>query len=237
MSARRLAIVGHGRMGRAVEELATARGFRVVAVLEGAGTAGSGFTVDDLQGADVAIEFTEPEAAVGNIHSAVAARCPIVVGTTGWYSDLPAVERIVREAAGALFWAPNFSVGVAAFMEAARTVALALAAAGSFSPHLIETHHSAKKDAPSGTALALAREVSSAFGEDIPISSVRVGSVPGTHELLFDAPFEQLRITHEARDRRVFAEGALVAAGWLIGRQGTYTMRDLVRSARAAGAP
>ena len=119
---------------------------------------------------------------------------------------------------------------MAAFTEAVKAAARALAAAGSFAPHLIETHHAAKKDAPSGTALSLVRQLSGAVGGEIPITSVRVGSVPGTHQVLFDAPFEQLRFTHEARDRRVFAEGALVAAGWLIGREGIFTMRDLLHS-------
>ncbi|GAC1685500.1 MAG: 4-hydroxy-tetrahydrodipicolinate reductase [Gemmatimonadaceae bacterium] len=235
MSASRIAIVGHGRMGRAVEVLARDRGLDVVAVLDRTGE--GGFTAADLRGAAVAIEFTEPNAAVANIRWAVTAGCPIVVGTTGWYAHLPAVERIVRDGDGALFWAPNFSIGVAAFTEAVRTAARALSATGSFAPHLVETHHVAKKDAPSGTAMSIARETAAAFGSAIPISSVRVGSVPGTHEVLFDAPFEQLRFIHEARDRRVFAEGALVAARWLIGRRGVFTMSDMLQPATEGPRP
>jgi 4-hydroxy-tetrahydrodipicolinate reductase len=104
-----------------------------------------------------------------------------------------------------------------------------------FEAHLVETHHSAKKDAPSGTAGVLAHSAESNFGQSIPITSVRVGSVPGTHELIFDAPFEQVRLVHEARDRRVFAEGALLAARWLVGRTGAYEMKDVL-SPPSAGA-
>ena len=105
-----------------------------------------------------------------------------------------------------------------------------LGRAAAFDAHMIETHHAAKKDAPSGTAVTLGKTASAAWGRgaDIPITSVRTGSVPGTHEFVFDAPFEQIHLEHIARDRRVFAEGALVAAAWLIGRQGVFTMRDVL---------
>ncbi len=99
---------------------------------------------------------------------------------------------------------------------------------------MVETHHAAKKDAPSGTAQTLAARRRTSLGHAIPITSVRTGSVPGMHEFIFDAPFEQIRLTHTARDRRVFAEGALLAAGWLIGKQGVFTMRDVLASAKAA---
>jgi 4-hydroxy-tetrahydrodipicolinate reductase len=103
-----------------------------------------------------------------------------------------------------------------------------LSRAPGFEAHLVETHHSAKKDAPSGTASTLGHAASAAWGKEIPITSVRTGSVPGTHEFVFDAPFEQIHLEHIARDRRVFAEGALVAAGWLIGKTGVFTMKDVL---------
>jgi len=207
---RRLALIGMGRMGRVLAELAPERGWQVVARIDSSGNdRGRGITAESLAGADVAIEFTAPRATVANVKAAVVARCPIVVGTTGWNDALPALAAGVGEHDGAL---------------ASRL----LATAPGFDAHLVETHHAAKKDAPSGTALTLARAGSQSWHGDIPISSVRTGNVPGTHELIFDAPFETIHLTHTARDRRVFAEGALVAAGWLIGRHGVYTMRDVL---------
>ena len=150
------------------------------------------------------------------------------MGTTGWYDQLPAVRAEVEAAKGALLSAPNFSVGVAIFDRVVAEAARLFAGVEGFEAHMIETHHSAKKDAPSGTAGALARTAEAALGRALPITSVRVGSVPGTHELIFDAPFEQVRLIHEARDRRVFAEGALVAARWLVGRTGVFGMQDVL---------
>jgi 4-hydroxy-tetrahydrodipicolinate reductase len=150
------------------------------------------------------------------------------VGTTGWYAELPAVRDEARHRGGALLTAPNFSLGVAVFSHLVAEAARRFAALPGFDAHLVEIHHAAKKDAPSGTAVVLADAASRARGAPVPITSVRTGSVPGTHELLFDAQFEQVRLVHEARDRRVFAEGALAAARWIIGRQGIFTMEDLV---------
>src|SRR5439155_12350359 len=172
-------------------------------------------------GADVAVEFTVPAAAPVNARAAVAAGCPIVVGTTGWYDELPALASWVESHRGALLTATNFSLGVNIFERIAETAARLLGRAPGFDAHIIETHHAAKRDAPSGTAATLGRTASKAWGRgDIPITSVRTGAVPGTHEFVFDSPFEQIHLEHVARDRRVFAEGALVAAEWLIGRQG-----------------
>jgi 4-hydroxy-tetrahydrodipicolinate reductase len=184
----------------------------------------------------VAIEFTSPAAAVANVRACIAAGCPVVVGTTGWTDELPGLRAEVERARGALLTAPNFSLGVAIFSELAAEAARRFAAAAGFDVHLIEIHHATKKDAPSGTAKALAAAAEAASGRAVPVTSIRTGSVPGTHELVFDAPFEQVRFTHEARDRRVFAEGALVAARWLAGRQpGVYTMHDLVQSGSTHG--
>ena len=225
---RRLAIVGMGKMGQAIAELAPTRGWEVVARLGQADTA-RGITKDLLAGADVTVEFTTPTAAPANVQHVVAAGCPVVVGTTGWYAELPRVSAEVEARGGALLTATNFSLGVNIFQQIAEFAARLLGRAPGFEVHLVETHHSAKKDAPSGTAATLARAASAPWGRgDIPITSVRVGSVPGTHEFLFDAPFEQIHLEHIARDRRVFADGALVAAAWLIGRRGVFTMRDVL---------
>jgi 4-hydroxy-tetrahydrodipicolinate reductase len=225
----RLAIVGLGRMGRAVEQLAPERGFEVVARLDSARNRdGEGITAESLGGAQVAVEFTEPTAALPNIHAALAARCPIVVGTTGWYAALPLVMNEVARVNGALLWAPNFAIGVTIFERLVEEAARLAAAVPGFDAHIVETHHTAKKDAPSGTALKLAQAARRGSGRDVPVTSIRTGSVPGTHELLLDAPFEQIRLEHVARDRRVFAEGALLAARWLVGRRGVFQMRDVL---------
>ena len=226
----RLAIIGMGKMGRAVEQLAPEHGFDVVARIDRVGGDAHEVTSETLNGAEVAVEFTSPEAAPGNIRVAAAARCPIVVGTTGWDAQRADVERFVTEVGGALLAAPNFSLGVAAFTLTVEAAAAAMRQAPGFDAHLIETHHAQTKDAPSGTALALARVAAAQLGRDVPITSVRTGSVPGIHELVFDAPFEQIRLVHTARDRRVFADGALRAAQWLVGRRGIFTLRDVLTS-------
>ncbi len=227
-----IALIGMGRMGRTLAALAAERGMPVVATLDH----GDPIDADTLNGAAVAIEFTEPGAAVTNVRACLTAGCPVVVGTTGWLDALPTLAAEARAGAGRMLWAANFSVGVNAMLAVAAAAARALQAAG-FDAHLIETHHTAKKDAPSGTALAIARAVREQGGVDVPITAVRVGHVPGTHALVFDAPFEQVTLTHEARDRRVFAEGALVAARWLASPRapGVYTMQDVLATVPAAG--
>lgn len=219
-----LAIIGLGKMGRAVEQLAPERGFAVVARLG----KGDEITRRSLAGAAVAVEFTEPKAALANVRACLEAGCPVVTGTTGWYDELPSLREAVTARHGALLAAPNFSLGVAVFRGLVADAARRFAALPGFDAHLVETHHAAKKDAPSGTAAALAEVAAVARRAPVPITSVRTGSVPGTHELIFDAPFEQVRLVHEARDRRVFAEGALAAARWLIGRQGIFTVEDVI---------
>jgi 4-hydroxy-tetrahydrodipicolinate reductase len=227
----RVALIGMGKMGHAIARLAEERGVPVVARL------GRGDAIDaaSLGGADVAVEFSEPAAAVENVRACVAAGCAVVVGTTGWWDALPALERAVRAAGGRMLWSANFSLGVNVMLHVAAEAGRLLRASG-MGAHVVETHHAQKKDAPSGTAIALARATAAAFGSEVPIASVRVGFVPGRHEVLFDGPFEQLRIVHEARDRRVFAEGALAAARWLAARRepGVYTMSDVLASAGQA---
>ena len=228
----RLAIVGMGRMGQAIAALAPERGFDVVATLD-ARDAAAGISAERLAGADVAIEFTAPAAAADNIRALAAARCPVVVGTTGWYDQLEAVSGDVARAGSAMLWAPNFSIGVNIFDRVVHEAARMLGQVPGFDAHLVETHHTAKKDAPSGTAIMLARTAIDALGRDVPVTSVRTGSVPGTHELVFDAPFETIRLEHVARDRRVFAEGALLAARWLAGRTGIFRMQDVLDPAQS----
>jgi 4-hydroxy-tetrahydrodipicolinate reductase len=229
MTELRLAIVGDGKMGRAINDLARDRGFVVTAMLGAADNPdGTAISRARLGDAEVVVEFTEPEAAPANIIAAARAGYPVVTGTTGWATRLDEVRSAVTEANGALVHAPNFSIGVNLFLAIAAAAGRIMRSAPEFDAHILETHHAAKKDAPSGTAIALERAAAAALGRSIPTSSVRTGHVPGTHELSFDGAFEQLRLMHMARDRRVFADGALRAAMWVRGKRGIFTMRDVL---------
>lgn len=226
---RTIAIIGDGKMGQAIRELAQAKGWKVAALVgERESAGGTGITRSTLGNADVAVEFTQPDAAVANISAALRAGVPVVAGTTGWYDQLPAVTQVANEAGTALLWSPNFSLGVNVLIELARFAGTMMRTLEEFDAHIVETHHSKKKDAPSGTAVAMAKAASEGLARAIPTTSVRTGSVPGTHELMFDGLYEQLSLTHVARDRRVFAEGALAAADWLVGKRGVFTMRDVL---------
>lgn len=229
-----LAIIGTGRMGKAVAERANALGWPVTALISSANNReGQGISGASLAGARVAIEFTVPGAAASNVRALLAAGCAVVSGTTGWDAELAVVGDEVRGRGGAFFHSPNFSIGAALLAALAGQAAALTAGRPEFEPHIIETHHSGKLDAPSGTARMLAGAMRSRSSREVRTTSVRVGSVPGTHALVLDAPFEQLRIEHEVRDRRVFADGALAAARWLTGRTGVYGMRDLIESQEA----
>jgi 4-hydroxy-tetrahydrodipicolinate reductase len=223
-TAARIAIIGDGKMGKAVAGVVRDAGLDVVTII-GDGTP---ITRETLAGATVAIEFTQPDAAVGNVKACIDAGCPVVVGTTGWSAHLGELTSYASARNGTFLWAANFSLGVHLFAELARYAGTLFARVPAFDAHLVETHHTAKKDAPSGTALMLRDATTPTLGHDIPITSVRVGSVPGTHELVFDATYEQITLTHTARDRRVFAEGAVAAARWLVGRTGVFTLADML---------
>lgn len=227
----RVALVGMGRMGRAIDTLAREREVEVVARLHSADMA-RGLDRAALAGADVAIEFTVPEQAVANAAACLALGCPVVVGTTGWSARMGELQDAVRASGCPALWSPNFSVGVQLFLAIVEAAAAEMRGLEGFAAHVVETHHAAKLDAPSGTALAIGERLAKGLGKDVDISSVRVGSVPGTHEVLFDAPFEQIRLVHEARDRRVFADGAITAARWLAAQKtpALYTMRDVLRA-------
>jgi 4-hydroxy-tetrahydrodipicolinate reductase len=223
-----IAIIGDGKMGRTIAQMVQERGWHLTAMLDAEhNRGGEGITRRALGDPDVAIEFTEPEAAVGNIMACIHEGVPVVVGTTGWYSALGSITEAANEVDAALLWAPNFSIGVTLFVELAREAGRIMSKSD-FAAAMVETHHSAKKDAPSGTAIAIAKAMEPPLGKTLPVTSVRTGSVPGTHEVIFDAPFEQISLRHEARDRRVFADGALRAAEWLRGRKGVFTMRDVL---------
>jgi 4-hydroxy-tetrahydrodipicolinate reductase len=216
----RIALIGLGKMGVAVKAIAAERGVTVAAELKGP------FTPDRLATADVAIEFSTPAAAPENIRTCLKAGCPVVVGTTGWYEQLPELTSEVERNNAALLWAANFSVGAHVLM----TLAVQAARLLDSDAVIVETHHKTKRDAPSGTAREIARAIIAERSGGVPITSIRVGYQPGMHEVIFDGAFDQLRLTHQVRDRKVFAEGALVAAQWLISekRRGVFTMEDVL---------
>ena len=227
---RTVAIIGDGKMGQAIRQLALDKGWQVSAMLgERESAEGVGVSRQSLGEPDVAVEFTQPSAAVANVMACLRESVPVVVGTTGWYESLPEVTRVANETGTGFLWSPNFSLGVNVMIEVARYTATLMSSLEEFDAHIIETHQTRKKDAPSGTAIAIAKAASDALDRPIPTTSIRTGSVPGTHELIFDGAFEQLSIAHEARDRRVFAEGALRAADWLVGKRGVFTMRDVLQ--------
>jgi 4-hydroxy-tetrahydrodipicolinate reductase len=225
----RIAIVGNGKMGRAVAELAGERGHAVELIGRDANAGGAALTADRLAGVDVAVEFTHPDAAVANLERLIEAGIPTVTGTTGWSADLPRIERLVRERGGALLHAANFSVGVHLFLRAARDLAARFAGRPGFEAFILEEHHAAKRDSPSGTAAVLRERAREADpGREFPITSVRAGSIPGTHVLTFDGPHETVRLSHVARSRRAFAAGALAAAEWLPGRRGVHRFETML---------
>jgi 4-hydroxy-tetrahydrodipicolinate reductase len=227
----KLAIVGYGKMGRMIESLAPEYGFTVQACID---------LNDDFAkavGADVAIEFTTPEAALGNIQKLVAMKLPVVVGTTGWLGHLEEVRAAVEKAKSALVWSPNFSVGVNAFLRVVREAAALLAKEPEYGAWAWEIHHDTKKDAPSGTMIKLVEEMKVAgYTRNIDVASNRAGRHPGTHEIGFDSAAETITLRHAARSREGFARGALKAAQWLTdggaGKQGVFEFGDILFSKR-----
>jgi 4-hydroxy-tetrahydrodipicolinate reductase len=226
----RILIVGHGKMGRAVAALAESKGHTVQGIVDGAeNQGGRALTADRLRDADVAVEFTRPEAVVANLERLVAAGIPVVTGTTGWQTDLPRISALVAERGGALLHAANFSLGVHLFFRAAHDLARRFAGQPGFDAFILEEHHAAKLDAPSGTARELQRRAIDAdTARSFPITSVRAGATPGTHLVAYDGPFERITLVHEARSRDGFAAGALAAAEWLPGRHGVFTVEDML---------
>ena len=226
----RLALVGDGKMNRAIAQLAVERGHVILTVITGSeNRRGEALTTQRLAGADVAIEFTRPDRAAENLLQLAALRMPTVTGTTGWLDHLPEVTRAVATHHTALLHSPNFSIGVQLYLRGARDLARHFAGRAEFAGYVVETHHAAKRDAPSGTGLALQQALRSGDqARDFPITSVRLGDVPGTHEVCYEAPFEVISLRHEARGRQVFASGALSAAEWLAGRNGVFTFDQML---------
>jgi len=225
-----LAIVGHGKMGRLIGQLAPEYGFEVRAKFSGRDNAqGEGLTRESLHGVDVAIEFTTPDAAPENVRRLAALGVNSVVGTTGWFEHLPAVREAISQGGAGMVWAPNFSVGVNLFLQAVAHTAALFAKQTEYEAWGWEIHHSAKKDAPSGTLKKLAEEMRAAgYDRPVSLSSNRAGAVPGTHEIGFDSAADTITLRHTARSREGFARGALWAARWVAGKKGVFEFREIL---------
>lgn len=227
MAPMNLAIIGYGKMGRMVEQLAPEYGFTVHACVDN----GDDFAA--VAGADVAIEFTMPEAVVGNIARLAAMRLPVVVGTTGWLAHMDQARAMVEKNKSALVWSPNFSVGVNVFLRLVREAARLLADELEYGAWAWEIHHDTKKDAPSGTMIKLVEEMHAAgYPRHVDVSSNRAGRHPGTHEIGFDSAADTITLRHVARSREGFARGALKAAQWIVGKQGVFEFSDVLFAKR-----
>ncbi len=226
----KLALIGHGKMGRLVEQLAPEYGFETALALRGTNnTEGSGITTEAFRDIDVAIEFSTPEAAPRNLKRLAAAKIPTVTGTTGWLQHLAEITSAFEQSGAALVWSPNFSVGVAVFRKLATQAAALLRDQPEYGAWAWEIHHDAKKDAPSGTLVSLLRAMEqSGYTRHIDISSNRAGKHPGTHEIGFDSAADTITLRHVARSREGFARGALQAAKWILGRRGVFTFDDVL---------
>jgi 4-hydroxy-tetrahydrodipicolinate reductase len=226
----KLAIIGNGKMGKAVAALAEERGHTVHTVITRAENVdGRALTAERLGGVEVALEFTRPDAVVMNIRRLLELGVPIVTGTTGWSGDLPLITSLVRQRGGALLHAANFSTGMHLFFRAARELARGFQGRAEFAATIHEEHHHTKLDSPSGTALELQRQLRQQEPErEFPIASVRSGESPGVHTISYQGPHETVTLRHVARSRQVFAAGALDAAEWLPGRSGVFTYQDVL---------
>jgi len=226
---RNLAIVGYGKMGKLIEQLAPEYDFQVALKLDEFNNVdGAGLVARNFAGIDVAIEFSIPAAVPGNVEGIAALGVPLVVGTTGWLKHLAAVKGIVEAHEIGLVWSPNFSIGVNVFFRLVAEAARLVATEPAYGAWAWEIHHAAKKDAPSGTLLKLVEEMKKAgYARPIDVGSNRAGTIPGTHEIGFDSGADTITLRHTARSREGFARGALKAADWIIHKKGLYEFSEI----------
>jgi 4-hydroxy-tetrahydrodipicolinate reductase len=225
-----IVLVGHGKMGRMVEALAPEYGCEIAGVIDPASRAhGGGPDSEKWRGVDVAVDFSTAESVTMNVPALAARGINLVLGTTGWSRHEADLRKAVADAGIGIVVAPNFSTGVVLFEALVARASELFATQSDFGAFVHEAHHSAKKDAPSGTALLLQKAMEQAgFSRPIDVSATRAGFIPGTHTVGFDGPAETITLTHTARDRTAFARGALAAAKWIVGRRGWFTMRDVL---------
>jgi 4-hydroxy-tetrahydrodipicolinate reductase len=235
----KLAIVGYGKMGRLVEQLAPEYGCEVGLKLDEFNNAAyEGITAENFRGTDVAVEFSTPATVAENVERIAPLGVNLVVGTTGWQRDFERVRAAVERAGTGLVWSPNFSVGMNVFARLVREAAALFAAEEEYGAWGWEIHHSTKKDAPSGTLFKLAEDMKKAgYGRAIDVGSNRAGRHPGTHEIGFDSAADTITLRHTARSREGFARGSLKAAQWIAGRRGVYEFSDILFHRGDAEAP
>jgi len=231
----KILLVGYGKMGKTIEKIATQRGHTIAGRVD----IGSGDAI--VPGADVAIEFTQPGAAVGNITKCIVAGIPVVSGTTGWLEKIGEVKTVVEKNDGAFFYASNYSLGVNIFFKMNEYLAKLMSAQDNYHVSVDETHHTQKKDAPSGTAITIAEGIirylpwkrswinePSDSAEKLVINSFRVDPAPGTHSVKYKSAIDDIEIIHTAHSREGFALGAVLVAEWMRGRKGCFTMDDFL---------
>ena len=233
------AIIGYGKMGREIEKILLERGHSVALVIDTDNA--SDLNAANLAQADVALEFTMPTTAYGNIRTCIENATPVVSGTTGWTDRLPELQELCREKGGALFYASNYCLGVNLMFRLNRQLAEMIGRVGGYGVRIGEVHHTQKKDAPSGTAITLAEGVIAGLPaktewvnyapgiEHVVIGSVREGMVPGIHTVTYESEDDILELKHTIKNRRTLAMGAVIAAEFLCGKQGVYSMDDLLK--------
>jgi 4-hydroxy-tetrahydrodipicolinate reductase len=234
----KIALIGYGKMGKEIEAVAQQRGHEVV--LHITSTNAEKLKDGSLATADAAIEFTRPDSAYANVSACFEAHVPVVCGTTGWNIDLEKARKLCFEKDGAFLAASNFSVGVNLFFEVNKKLAALMELQPSYDVRIVETHHVQKKDAPSGTAITIAEEImehvtrkkswvlDGMAPEQLAINAIREEGVPGTHEVIYSSPIDDIALVHTAHNRQGFATGAVLAAEFLYGKKGVYTMKDVL---------
>jgi 4-hydroxy-tetrahydrodipicolinate reductase len=235
----KIALIGYGKMGKAIEEIAVSKGHEIVLKIGASNT--SDFTKENIQKADVAIEFTGPHTAYENISKCIQWAVPVVCGSTGWLEHFEKAKKLCEENKGCLLYASNFSIGVNLFFEINKQVAALMEPYENYDVTMTETHHTEKKDAPSGTAISLAEQIlaqigrkkkwvndSSSEASDLIIRSERIDPAPGTHTVSYESAIDSIEITHTAHTRKGFAGGALLAAEFANQKIGIFTMKDVL---------
>lgn len=225
----KILLLGRGKTGSLVAEVARERRHDVQVVGAAENAAGEALSAEKLSGVNAVIDFTAPHCVIGHMEACARAGKNMVVGTTGWYGESERIRRLVEEHGTGFVFAANFSLGVNLFLEVARTAAAALQ--HGYSGQIFERHHVHKKDAPSGTAIAIQSAMREAGGksENLEITSFREGDVVGLHEIVLESAADRIYLCHDAKSRRGFAEGAVRAAEWVVGKKGFYDFKDIWR--------
>ena len=224
----KLALFGYGAMGQLVAAGARTRSDEIGVVFTSKDKLPVEQLAKKLSGHDVAIDFSTGDAVIKNIEACALAHVPLVEGTTGWKQHESAAKQLMIEHSGAMVYGANFSIGVNLFYRIVKQAAALFSAVDGYAPFIEEAHHNRKRDAPSGTALKLRDIMSEHLGPDIPTSSTRAGYIPGTHRVGFDSEADQILLTHTARSRQGFANGALLAAHWIAGRTGVFEFSEVI---------